>query len=59
MATITAPEESARKILTLFVKHFSCQPGHVLVPNSLLRRGLSKEYLNRGLEFAVQKIGLK
>jgi len=55
MATITSPEESARKILSLFVKHFSCRPGHVLVPNNLLSRGLSKEDLNKGLEFAKQK----
>jgi hypothetical protein len=55
MITTTIPEKSAHKILTIFVKHFSCQPGHVLVPNNLLSRGLSKEDLDKGLEFAKQK----
>jgi hypothetical protein len=55
MAATPASEASARKILTLFVKQFSCEPGHVLVPNNLLKRGLTEEELKKGLEFAIRK----
>jgi hypothetical protein len=54
MTTTAASEASARKILSIF-NHFNCEPGHVLVLNNLLRRGLSEEDLIKGLEFAKQK----
>lgn len=47
-------EDAARKILSIFVTHFNCRPGHIIVHNNLLARGLSPEDLIKGLEYAKE-----
>lgn len=58
MATIPTPEESARKILSIYVNHFNCRPGHTLASNNLMvcqDYGLSVDDQDRGMEYAIQQ----
>ena len=59
MATLPSPEESAREILNIFVKHFNGRPGHVLRINNFtavwLPRGLANEDFKPGMEYAASK----
>lgn len=57
MATLPAPEETAREILAIFVGHFKGRPDYVLRVNNFLAvwrtRGLASEDFKPGMECAA------
>ena len=60
MAVLPTPQESARKVLHVFVSHFNCRPGDVLQKNNLMvcmtHYQMRSEDLASGLEYA-EKMG--
>ncbi len=59
MATLPQPEESALKILSIFVTHFNCRPNDVLAINNIRSAWLSSKWniddLKDGMEYAVEQ----
>lgn len=59
MATVPSPEESARKILKLFVVHFKGRAGHVLRPNNfnsvLHSYNIRESDFNEGMQYAIER----
>lgn len=58
MATRPTPEESARKILWIYVNHFKLDVGGVLAKNNLMvcqEYGLSVDDQNGGMTYAIQQ----
>lgn len=60
MATSLTPEQSARKILSIFVKEFNVGSGGVLLTNNLQavcnNHNLSHQDLILGMDFAIAKV---
>lgn len=59
MAKIPTAEESAQKILAIFVQHFNARAGHVLRGNNFMAvvhdYQLTASDFNQGIEFAVEQ----
>ena len=59
MAQLPNPEESARKILNIFVTHFKSRPGTILRGNNFMAvihdYDLSASDFNTGLQLAVEQ----
>ena len=59
VATIPTPEETALKILDIFVKNFKCGPGNVLQRQNFdtpwHKRGLAAEDFAPGMKFAARQ----
>lgn len=59
MATLPTPEESANKILSLFVDRFKQRPGNVLRVNNFLeaigKNEINADDFNAGMQFAIDQ----
>lgn len=59
MANVPSAEESARKILAIFVQQFQARAGHVLRSNNFLAvmhlYDLRASDFNEGLKFAIEQ----
>ena len=59
MAMLPNAEESARRILSIFVTHFNCRPNDVLAINNIqsvwLSSKLDNDDLKDGMEYAVNQ----
>lgn len=58
MATISTPQETAIRILDIFVNHFKCRPDHVLRVNNFIglwhNKGLQWEDFEPGMKYAAE-----
>ena len=62
MATMPTPEQSARKILWIYVNHFGCYAGHTLSKSNLMvcqEYGLTEEDQNKGMAYAINQTWLE